>query len=469
MQSIIKKINLLVNELKSLPTISEDNQRKLDKKFRLEFSYNSNHIEGNTLTYGETELLLIFDKTDGVHEMREYEEMKAHDVAYQLLQNWSKDVEHPLTETYIKQLNEIILVKPFWKEAQTPDGQSTKRLISIGEYKKHPNSVRLQNGEIFNYATPTDTPIKMGELLEWYNLEVEKKELHPLELAALLHYKFVCIHPFDDDNGRISRLLMNYVLLKNSLPPVIIKTADKKAYLNALNQADVGNIEAFIKYIAEQVIWSIEIKIKATKGVSIEEDNDLDKEIAILQRDLFVNNKKSIIRDEKILLDLWKNSILPFFVTLEDSLGKFNHFFKTYLLTIDFLKLERDEKENLLHKSIERELNLPLIERIEYEKLLKSVMPLVDRFEHEGLHYCIETLEFDYTLIGLMGNASAEYINTNLKFIFNEINYQLIVNNEPEKIIIINYSDYLTDKEIKKLKKEVTEVILGKIKKYNGL
>ena len=200
-------------------------------------------------------------------------------------------MQHTLTEAYIKQLNQLILVRSFWKEAITEDGQATRRLIKVGEYKEYPNSVRLQNGELFEYASPIDTPIKMGELIQWFNTEIEKKELHPVTLAALLHYKFVLIHPFDDGNGRISRLLMNYVLLKNNLPPVIIKTQDKKKYLNALNQADTGNTAAFIKYIAEQVIWSIETQIKATKGESIEELDDVDKEVLILQKRLKQQNE----------------------------------------------------------------------------------------------------------------------------------------------------------------------------------
>ena len=214
MNDIIQHINSLVEDLQGLQPLKPEFQRKLDKKFRLEFNYNSNHLEGNTLTYGETELLLIFDQTKGNHTLREYEEMQAHDVALRLVQQLARDQEQPISEADIKELNKIILVRPFWKDAITPDGQQTRRQITVGEYKKYPNSVRLANGELFEYVSPTDTPIKMGELIRWFREECTKREMHPLELAALLHYKFVLIHPFDDGNGRISRLLMNYVLLK---------------------------------------------------------------------------------------------------------------------------------------------------------------------------------------------------------------------------------------------------------------
>lgn len=330
MQTILDKINDLMNTLRSLPPISEENKRKLDKKFRLEFNYNSNHLEGNTLTYGETELLLIFDKTDGTHEMREYEEMKAHDVAYKLINEWATNKEYPLTETDIKQLNEIILVRPFWKEAITESGQATRRLIKVGDYKEFPNSVRLQNGEIFEYASPIDTPIKMGELMQWYRTALTKKELHPLELAALLHYKFVCIHPFDDGNGRISRLLMNYVLLKNGLPQIIIKTKDKKNYLNALNQADIGNTDAFVKYIGEQLVWSIELLTKATNGESVDEPEDIDKRLAVLTKELSSIDPNDEVKgrfSKEIFIQIYNTWLRSLLKELIISIQKFNPLF----------------------------------------------------------------------------------------------------------------------------------------------
>ena len=314
MQNRLDIIDQLVAEFNALQPMTTENKRRLDKKFRLEFNYNSNHLEGNTLTYGETQLLLLFDDTKGNHTLREYEEMKAHDVALKMVKDWAADKERPLTETNIKNLNEAILVRPFWKEAITPDGQNTRRLIEVGNYKEQPNSVRLQNGELFEYASPADTPILMGELIDWYR--TEENHIHPVTLAAMFHYKFVRIHPFDDGNGRVSRLLMNYVLYKFDLPPVIIKSKEKEAYLRALRRADIGDYEAFIAYIAEQLQWSLEVAIKAAKGESIEEPDDFDKEIELLKRKQ-AKPKVKVQKTKQIIIGNFSSGLLSANKTIE--------------------------------------------------------------------------------------------------------------------------------------------------------
>ena len=328
MNNLLQQIDGLKKELEGLLPIEAEFQRKLDRKFRLEFNYNSNHLEGNTLTYGETELLLYFDQTKGDHTMREYEEMQAHDLALKLVKEWAEDLERPLSEADIKELNKVILVKPFWKDAITSEGQGTRRQIMVGEYKKYPNSVRLANGEMFNYASPTDTPIKMGELIQWFRTACEKGEMHPVELAARLHHQFVLIHPFDDGNGRISRLLMNYVFWRFGFPPIVIKSSDKQNYLRALNRADVGEMEFFVEYVGKQVLWSLELSVKAAKGESVEEADDVDKELELLKREL---NSKKIIIDNKAdyenIANLIGQSIFPLFQELEEKADKISSFF----------------------------------------------------------------------------------------------------------------------------------------------
>lgn len=326
MSDTFQKIELLRSQLTDLP-MSDKAKAELDKKFRLEFNYNSNHIEGNTLTYGETALLLIFDKTQGNHDYREFEEMKAHDVAFKLIQTWAIEIDRPLTGVDIKLLHQTILVRPSWKEAITPDRQPTRRLIEIGNYKKYPNSVRLESGEMFEYASVMDTPMLMGDLMRWLRETEQHDSLHPVELAARLHYKLVRIHPFDDGNGRISRLVMNYVLLKHGLPPVIIKSADKRQYLFALNQADAGNEAAFVDYIARQLVWSLELTLKAARGENIEEADDMEKEISIFKRQVTQKEQKLFQRNNAVIYELYEHSIQELFQQFEAKHSQFYELF----------------------------------------------------------------------------------------------------------------------------------------------
>lgn len=308
LSKVLKEIDALVAELKSLLPMKKEDEERLWRKFRLEWNYNSNHIEGNTLTYGQTELLLIFDKTTGDHDMREYEEMKAHDVAVQLVRHYAADSDRELTEADIREFNKIILVRPFWGNAQTPDGQPTRKQIVPGEYKREPNSVLLQNGEMFHYTSPEETPAKMQALVGWYRKASAEKKEHAVVIAAKLHYEFVRIHPFDDCNGRTSRLLMNYVLLRNGLPPVIIKTADKKGYLNALNKADVGDLNAFVEYVAKELKWSLSLSIKAAKNESVDEVDDLGKEITVWKRGL---GKEPATKNVSQVLNTYSRNVGP--------------------------------------------------------------------------------------------------------------------------------------------------------------
>lgn len=319
----IDTVNALKLELdKKLPLKSEDKKR-LQKKMRLEFNYNSNHLEGNTLTYGQTQLLLFFDKSSGDVPVSDIEEMKAHDVALSQIEEMAKEKERPLTEMFIKELNKTILVKPFWKDAISPNGTPTRKRIEIGQYKTSPNSVQLKNGEIHEYASPEETPALMGDLLSWYNSNID--QLPPVQLAAEFHYRFVCIHPFDDGNGRVARLIMNYILLKNNYPLVIIKSEDKESYLTALQKADTGDIESLIEYIEMQSIWSLELSIKAANGEDIDELGDIEKEIEILKRKKLTKTK--IFRTPKVVFEIINHINNDLWTPLNNVLTKFDDFF----------------------------------------------------------------------------------------------------------------------------------------------
>lgn len=321
--SHIKEIDQLKETLNQLLPFSQENQNRLQKKIRLEFNYNSNHIEGNTLTYGQTQLLLLFDKSTGDVLVSDIEEMKAHDLALSQIIELSKEDERPLSEIFIKELNKIILVKPFWKDAISPNGVPTRKKIEIGQYKSSPNSVLLRNGEIYEYASPEETPALMRDLLDWY--EENKGKLHPVHLAALFHYKFVCIHPFDDGNGRVARLLMNFILLRYNFPMIIIKSDDKEKYLTSLQKADTGDTLSLLEYIEKQAIHSLLLSIKAGKGESIEEKDDVNKQIEILKREKL--SKTKIFKTPKISYELISHIKDDIWDKVNHALIKFDDFF----------------------------------------------------------------------------------------------------------------------------------------------
>jgi Fic family protein len=311
-------IQELWNEWSALQPLKAVDQKRLAEKFRLEFNYNSNHLEGNTLTYGQTKLLLYFDQTDGVHELREFEEMKAHDVALKKTLEEALDKQKPLTESFIRSLNELILVRPFWKEAETYDGSSTRIQINVGEYKTRPNHVRTVTGEIFHYASEQATPSLMSELVAWFNQEFDNNRFSPIEIASLLHYRYIRIHPFEDGNGRIARLLVNYVLTRAGYPLLIVPTKDKDNYLRLLRMCDVevgldpiqganaelDQIQPFVLYFERLIIKSLHTAIKAGKGESIEDEDDFEKRLALLNRELIHSDsiKPSYKKEHYVLI-----------------------------------------------------------------------------------------------------------------------------------------------------------------------
>ena len=309
-----------------LPLTAESNDR-LWKKLRLEWNYHSNHIEGNTLTYGETEMLLLHDRTTGNHTHREYLEMKAHNVGIDHVRSLASDLSRPLTEADIRDLNRIILKEPFWKPASTADGHPTRKEIIPGQYKTSPNSVRTATGEMFYYASVEDTPPRMAALASWLQQELAAPTIHPVELAARLHYDFVRIHPFNDGNGRVARLLVNYVLMRAGYLPVIVRTEDKKNYLTVLQLADAGDIGPLIEYFSNLAYWSLKLGLKAAKGEPVDEPSDVEKEIALFVRSQQAEKKAEAVTKE-VFQQVFAESLRPLLEKAETKFAQLKPLFK---------------------------------------------------------------------------------------------------------------------------------------------
>ena len=228
--------------------------------------------------------------------MKDLEDMKASNVGLKMMQEEAKS-ERPLTEYFIRQLHKTILREDY-EEHRSRDGYSFHYTIHAGIYKTRPNSVITQSGERFDYPSPEETPALMTDLVDWYRKAEECGTYTLPELCALFHYRYIRIHPFEDGNGRIARLLVNFILHRHNYPMIVIKSADKDNNLKALTtcdgfvgttpsdgaHAEIGQISPFVKYIEQCMVQALETCIREGKGQSIEEDDDFMKELKILER-----------------------------------------------------------------------------------------------------------------------------------------------------------------------------------------
>ena len=306
----MSKIPQLYKEWLSLLPLDKKLERDINQQFMVDFNYNSNHIEGNTLTYGQTKLLLLFGNVMGNARMQDLEEMKAHNVGLQWLKEMAKDKDFMLSESFIRELNKVILVRNYYKTSRDGDYRYE---IRVGTYKKRPNSVITPSGEIFDYASIEETPSLMNDLLQWYRKEEKKRNLKIEELAAMFHYRFIRIHPFEDGNGRIARLIVNYILSRHNYPMIVIRTDDRNNYLDSLRRCDmltgkipfdganatVEQVKPFTDYIAKVLEKKLEAIIKYVKGEIVDLVEVKDNTIKI-ETDVSVNVSVNVSVKNKI-------------------------------------------------------------------------------------------------------------------------------------------------------------------------
>ena len=235
----MRSIEDVMNEWNALQPLSDRDREMLSRRFTIDFNYNSNHIEGNTLTYGQTEILLMFGKIVGEADVRDVHEMTASNVGLKMMKEEALLKETPLTQHFIRTLHKTLLRKDYTVYRTLPGGVQTSYVIHAGQYKTRPNSVITRYGDRFEYATPEETPALMNDLIDWYNDAERSGKFTPIELAAIFHYRYIRIHPFEDGNGRIARLMVNYILTRHDYPMIVVRSRKKKEYLEALHRTDL--------------------------------------------------------------------------------------------------------------------------------------------------------------------------------------------------------------------------------------
>lgn len=215
--------------LKMQTSHSENIFENFNKAFEIEYAHNSTAIEGNTLTLIETKVLIEDKISVGKKSLREIYEVVNHNKAFSYVKNCIAE-DKPLDENIVKDIHEILM----------------ENILVGGIYRNV--EVRI-TGAKHKPPVPSEMYYQIKDFFSNLNL---KPDLNPIELASWTHAEFVKIHPFVDGNGRTSRLIMNYQLLKYGFLPVSVNKEDKLDYFNFLEEYAVnGNLKPFAEFVAE--------------------------------------------------------------------------------------------------------------------------------------------------------------------------------------------------------------------------
>ena len=216
---------------------------RLREQINLEWIYNSNAIEGNTLTLKETRLILETGLTIGGKSLREHFEVTNHREAIKYVEDLLEQ-DRAIIPHHVRQIHRLVL-------SQIDDDNA-------GQYRR--TLVRIAGA---NHTPPEawEVPRLMTEWCDWLNQSQTEK--HPVELAALTHHRLVAIHPFVDGNGRTARLVMNLILMRKGYPPTVIEQIQRKQYYRVLAQADKDQPEPLVNFVGRNTERSLILYLEA--------------------------------------------------------------------------------------------------------------------------------------------------------------------------------------------------------------
>jgi Fic family protein len=233
---MLKKIDSLLARIQKRRPLSQGEKRELQKALLVEFTYNSNAIEGNTLTRSETKIVLEDGLTIGGKTIRELDETRNHGKCFEYLEKFLAEKKE-IDEQVILDLHALVL--------RSIDDENAGKYRSIQVFISGDNKLPSKSSEISK---------EMQNFLAWY---IKNKDiLHPVELAAKFHYKLVKIHPFIDGNGRLVRLCINLILMAKGYPMIIIPMVRRAEYISSLNSSQDYHI--FEKYFQDIVLVNLQ-------------------------------------------------------------------------------------------------------------------------------------------------------------------------------------------------------------------
>lgn len=235
-EEIISEIDSLKNQLDQIQ-LSTNNLLRLVPHFRLDWGSDENEIT-EEYNIGVTKPILLSKLADTNSKLNSENLLfKNNKIAYLLVDTF-------LTQ---KKLSKNLLLE-IHSDIIKHGGNFRNQDVIV-------NDQTYAAGTFF--SKPNDLEFQVEELINWYNLEANQNEIHPLFLSTLFHYNFVKIHPFLDGNGRLARVISSLILLSYRLPPPKVTIADRALYINGLRKADLGDLIPLTVFIGEKIIESL--------------------------------------------------------------------------------------------------------------------------------------------------------------------------------------------------------------------
>ncbi|MEL1245254.1 Fic family protein [Flavobacterium sp. DGU11] len=436
-------IDTLREKIETHGKLSEDQKKKINYKFRLEWNYNSNSMEGNTLTVEETRSIMVGNVDIHQKPIKDVIEMKGHDEVISDIIKIGKG-QLRLSEKRIKDIHSGIMYE---------DNEDDRK--KIGQWKAVNNYIINRKGERYDFLSHEEVVFAIHDLLNRTNADIDmlisqkKNAKHPIDIAFQFHLEFLNIHPFYDGNGRTARILTNLILIAFGYPPFWITEKERDSYYSYL--ADIqgygGSVGLLDEYMANLILRSQQLVMDAIEGKDIEGDDDLQKEISILKRQL---EGEKFTKSPKIFYEIFQHSEANIWPEIEGLLNSFNDFFddnKTFRYV------------NHIKELVEKQTLAAMFQSSKHPDTPKI-------FGHDIYETDIFKIKWENRRYGLKNakNVSEYTIAFNLLFDAKSYSIDIEINDTPIFELYYAYNEFPDKVTIKELKKVLGKKLLENIK-----
>lgn len=441
------KIDSLQRQINAYGELSPEVKKKINYKFRLDWNYYSNSMEGNTLTIDETRSVMVGNLTVGGKPIKDVLEMKGHDEVIAAILKIGKG-ELRLSESRIRNIHKGIM--------HEEDKEKKKK---IGVWKTEPNYIYNYKNERFDFALPADVAVRMHDLLNKTNAEIDaiehnkKGAIHPIDLALQFHLDYVLIHPFYDGNGRTARILTNLLLISFGYPPCWVKTSERDIYNQYISdiQGYGGSPDLFFDFAADNILRSQNLVLDAIAGKDISEFDDIDKELALLRADLLGEHALQIRSNPQVIANAVAENIFPLFKLIEQKFEGLQEFFFD---TVRRIEVDIDGENG--------------------SRLIGSKDSKWDQLRTNWLHNEIEEqqkklqhIRYFFELKGFRKSIAANSFWLTVEVWFNDYNYTLQTSSNSRNTLLVPYGKKISKNELQGFAVPMIKEIIDDINRLN--